>query len=102
MFQFTAPPENLGAQTFIVNFALEDTQAALDFSQKNFVPRLAAKQPIALDFQNIKLLTQGYLHALLYESVRVAWALKTPIFIVNAQPAVRSILELLQNYALGG
>jgi hypothetical protein len=32
----------------------------------------------------------------------VAWALKTPVYILNAQPAVKSTLELLENYALGG
>jgi hypothetical protein len=51
---------------------------------------------------NIPILTQSFLHALLYEPLRVAWALKTEIYVVNTRPAVRSNLELLQNYALGG
>lgn len=64
--------------------------------------RLTSKKSVVLDFRNIPVLTQSFLHALPYEALRVAWALKTDIYVVNARPAVRSNLELLQNYALGG
>jgi len=34
--------------------------------------------------------------------LRLAWARHTEIFVVNADPAVRSTLELVESYALGG
>lgn len=98
--RFDAP--NTEAQKFLIELAVEDTQNALEFAAKHLTPRLLSKKPLVLDFRNIPILTQSFLHALLYEPLRVAWALKTEIYVVNARPAVRSNLELLQNYALGG
>jgi anti-anti-sigma regulatory factor len=86
----------------VIQLAIENTGEALAFAQERLVPRLVGKNPVVLDFRNIPILTQSFLHALLYEPLRVAWALKTEIYVVNAKPAVRSNLELLQNYALGG
>jgi hypothetical protein len=34
--------------------------------------------------------------------VRLAWAKKAPIWVVNTTPAVRAQLELVENYSLGG
>jgi hypothetical protein len=34
--------------------------------------------------------------------VRLAWARKVPLFVVNATPAVRAQLELVESYPLGG
>ncbi len=100
--RFEAPPKGVHAQEYVVQLAVEDTGAALEFAKKHLLPRLTAKEPVVLNFLNIPILTQSFLHALLYEPLRVAWALKTEIYVVNAKPAVQSNLELLQNYALGG
>lgn len=62
--------------------------------------RVLAHQPIALDFRGLELGTQGFLHALLYETVRLAWALDVPVYVMNAEPAVKSGLELVVGYAL--
>lgn len=98
---FAEPPE--GTQKFLVRHSqIEDTRQALQFAQQKLLPRLVERRPVALDFSGIPTCTQSYVHALLYEALRVAWALKTPIYILNAQPAVKSTLELLENYALGG
>ena len=85
-----------------VGFALEDTLRAKQYAQETFLPRLMARKPFALDFRGQDICTQSYLHALLYEPLRVAWAFQIPIFIENAGPAVRSGLAMLENYALGG
>ncbi|HCF62714.1 MAG TPA: hypothetical protein DFS52_32585 [Myxococcales bacterium] len=98
--KFEEPPASV--QRFLVQLAVENTGEALEFAAKHLLPRLMAKQPVGLDFRGIPVLTQSFLHSLLYEPLRVAWALRTEIYIVNAEPAVRSNLELLQNYALGG
>jgi hypothetical protein len=34
--------------------------------------------------------------------VRLAWARTVPLFVVNATPAVRAQLELVESYPLGG
>ncbi|MFY0580417.1 ATP-binding protein [Cystobacter fuscus] len=98
---FEAPPAEV--QRFIVSQSrIEDTVEAQRFSEEKLLPRLFNKQPIALDFMGIPVCTQSYVHALLFEPLRMAWARKAKIYILNAQPAVRSTLELLENYALGG
>jgi hypothetical protein len=98
---FAAPPPQ--AFKVVVRYTqVEDAGQAQRYSEENLLPRLVKKEPVALDFAGIPTCTQSYVHALLYEALRLAWARKTPIYILNAQPAVRSTLELLENYALGG
>jgi hypothetical protein len=79
----------------------QDTIAAAEVSER-LVKRVLEKQPIALDFRNLDICTQSYLHALLFEPLRYAWAAQAPIYVLNAAPGVRSGLELLESYALGG
>jgi hypothetical protein len=94
-----APPD---AFRTMVGVASEDTLAAQEFARSVLEPRLLARQPICLDFQNLRVCTQSFLHALLHESVRLAWARKVPIHVVRATPAVRAQLELVESYSLGG
>ncbi len=98
---FAEPPQ--GTLKFLVRHShVEDTRQALQFSERELLPRLMDRKPVALDFSGIPTCTQSYVHSLLYEALRLAWARKTPIYVLNAQPAVKSTLELLENYALGG
>jgi hypothetical protein len=89
-------------QRFIVRIAAEDTGAAVRFSRENLLPRIMERRAIELDFSDIDICTQSFLHSLLYEPLRIAWALRVPIYVAHIKPGVRSNLELLQNYALGG
>jgi len=95
-----APPPS--AKRFLVSVAAEDTIAAERYSQDVLQPALLRGVPIVLNFSNLPVATQSYLHALLFEVIRLAWAKRVPIFVVGARPAVRSSLELLEQYALGG
>ncbi|RKH48078.1 ATP-binding protein [Corallococcus sicarius] len=98
---FESPPA--GTLKFVVKHThVEDAARAQSFAEEKLVPRLLKREAVALDFVGIPTCTQSYVHALLYEALRLAWARKTPVYILNAQPAVRSTLELLENYALGG
>ncbi len=99
-FTFATPPVDL--RPFLVSYTSENTQAASEFSARELEPRLFRRESVALDFRNIDICTQSYLHALLYAALRVAWARQVPIYVVNAAPAVRSGLEFLESYALGG
>lgn len=89
------------SQRFLVNVAAEDTQAAQRLGEA-ISKILIERKPVLLDFLNITVCTQSFVHALLFQPLRLAWALKIPIHVVNAKPAVRSALELLENYALSG
>jgi anti-sigma regulatory factor (Ser/Thr protein kinase) len=94
-----APPE---ATTFEIQKQAENTPAAIQLAQNEITPRILRREPIVLDFAGLRILTQSYLHSLLFEPLRLAWALRIPIYVRNVEPAVRSNLELLENYALAG
>jgi anti-sigma regulatory factor (Ser/Thr protein kinase) len=87
---------------FLVRQTSEDTVAAQHFASEELESRLLEKQSFILDFRGIEVTTQSYLHALLFEVLRLAWARRIPIYIANAAPAVKSGLDLLESYALGG
>ena len=94
------PPADV--QRILVRVASEDTAAATAFAETVLAPRMMRREPVVLDFATVRVCTQSYLHALLHETVRLAWALKVPVFVVNAAPAVRAQLELVEGYSLGG
>ena len=94
-----APAE---ATTFEIQKQAENTPAAIQLAQQEITPRILRREPIVLDFAGLRILTQSYLHSLLFEPLRLAWALRIPIYVKNVEPAVRSNLELLENYALAG
>jgi anti-sigma regulatory factor (Ser/Thr protein kinase) len=94
-----APAE---ATVFEIQKQAENTPNAIALAQNEITPRILRREPIVLDFSGLRILTQSYLHSLLFEPLRLAWALRTPIYVRNVEPAVRSNLELLENYALAG
>jgi len=98
--RFEAPPQE--ATRILVDVAAEDTVAAQVFSSKVLEPRLMRREAIVPDFRNLRVSTQSFLHALLHESVRLAWALKVPVYVLGAAPAVRAQLEFVEAYSLGG
>lgn len=98
--RFEEPPPEV--QLIIIAVASEDTAEAQKFSAEVLEPRILKKTSVALDFRNIRVCTQSYVHALLHEAVRLAWAKKVPLYITNASRAVRAQLELVENYSLGG
>jgi hypothetical protein len=98
--RFEEPPN--GVTHVIVAFSAGDTAAAQDLSNTVLEPKLLKSESVALDFRNMRVCTQSFLHALLHQSVRLAWARKVPLFVLNATPAVRAQLELVEGYSLGG
>ena len=98
--KFEAPPER--AQRFVVSTFVENNEEALRLAQDRVIPRLLKKEPVALDFINVRVITQSFAHALLFEALRFAWAAQTPLYIVNAQPVVQSALRHVEMYAQSG
>lgn len=91
-----------GTQHVALEGIRESTPDALVVAGRDIEPSLLRREPVELDFANIDLCTQSWLHALLYESIRLAWARRVPIYVVNADPAVQEGLRFLEAYALGG
>lgn len=88
--------------TFAVALFLEDNHKARALATTELIPRIVKSEPVALDFTNVRVCTQSFAHALLYEALRFAWASQTPVYILNATPVVRSALEQVQLYSQGG
>jgi hypothetical protein len=86
----------------LVDIAAEDTVAAHHFVEQQLIPRLMRRESISLDFRNLRVCTQSFLHALLHEAVRLAWARKVPLYVMHAAPTVRAQLEFVEAYSLGG
>jgi hypothetical protein len=70
--RFEDPPAD--AQRMLVQVAAEDTATAVDCAARVLTPRVLKRQPLALHFRGQELFTQSYVHALLYEPLRGAWA----------------------------
>lgn len=98
VLRYDVPPKS----TFeiLVNIAAEDTVKAEELSKNHFIPILTRKEPIVINFINIDLCTQSFIHALLYDALRVAWAMQVPIYVKQASEPVKDSLRLVQMYAL--
>jgi signal transduction histidine kinase len=95
-------PAPQGAATFVVSLFLENNDEAARLAASELIPRLVRKEAVALDFVNVRLCTQSFAHALLYEPLRISWATRTPIHVLNAQPVVRSALQHVEMYSQSG
>ncbi len=98
--RFEEPAPNV--TRLLASVAAEDTASAEKYARETLLPRITNRQSFALDMRHFDILTQSFVHALLYEPIRVAWALRVPIYVVKASTAVQSSLEFLESYALGG
>ncbi|NOU31729.1 MAG: sensor histidine kinase [Polyangiaceae bacterium] len=94
---YEAPPA--AVPRVLVRELLDDT-TTFEARVESYRAGLSAGRPLSLDFSGIAILTQSVLHALLFHSVRVAWAMGTKVYIECASPAVRSGLDYLESYAL--
>ena len=90
------------ARSFVVRYTSENTEQAEKFAREQLEPLILRKKAVVLDFLGMEIATQSYLHALLYDALRLAWAKHSFIYVVNASPSVRSGIELVEAYALGG
>lgn len=87
---------------FAVDHLTENTIEAEQLARDELQRRILARTSVALDFRGIEVCTQSFLHALLYETLRLAWAMQVEVYATNASPAVVSGLKLVENYALAG
>jgi hypothetical protein len=97
-----SPSPDLAAERVELWPLRENTPEATEVARAKIRPALLDGRPVELDFARLDLCTQSWLHALLFEPVRLAWAMRVPLYIVNADPAVYEGLRFLEAYALGG
>jgi hypothetical protein len=100
LLHFEPPPERV--QRYLVNAFVENNEEAQRLVRNQLVPRLVQREPVALDFVNVKIITQSFAHALMFDALRFAWASQTPIYVVGAEPVVRSALAHVEMYSQGG
>ena len=85
---------------FAVVYAAEDTSIAEKYANDNMIPRLLKGENICLNFMNIDIRTQSFLHALLFNVIKIAYANNRSIYIKSASDPVKDGLRFLENYAL--
>lgn len=81
----------------------EDKQAAREIRESTILPALAGGQKVVIDFKKVSSATQSYVHALVGEALK-RYEEKTLDLIEfkNCTPTVRSVIELVVDYSLGG
>lgn len=82
--------------------ARTDTASPLELSWDKASDALKFAEAVGFDFINVRVITQSFAHALLFEALRFAWAAQTPVYVLNAQPVVRSALHHVEMYAQAG
>jgi hypothetical protein len=81
----------------------EDKEEARQIRLERVMPALERGEDVVLDFQKVSYATQSYIHALIGEALQKHGepALKNLEF-KNCSTAVRSVIELVVDYTLGG
>ena len=85
---------------FVINVSAENTIQAEEFAKNELIPRLRNKEPILLNFVQIKICTQSFMHSLLYEAVKYAYEYKVPLYVKNTSPSVHDAIKLVEMYGL--
>ncbi len=96
--RFDVPPPK--SSEFMIDIASENTIQAAEFATTQLVPRIKNNEVLVLNFINMKICTQSYMHALLFEPIRIAHELKVPIFGKGATDTVTDGIHYLESYAL--
>lgn len=96
--RFDIPKENF--MEFVISVAAENTVKAEEFANNEIIPRIKNKQPLILNFTNIPICTQSFMHALIFNAVKIAYELKVPLYAKKATPTIIDSIKLVENYGL--
>lgn len=96
--QYDIQPEN--SIEFIVNIALENTVEAESFGQRQLIPRIEKGEIIVLNFTNMSICTQSFMHALLFKPITTAFEMKVPLYVKGASATIADSIRLIEMYAL--
>ena len=86
-----------------VNGFAEDKDQARELRTSKLLPTLSRNESVILDFVNVQYATQSFIHALIGETLQKYGdrALQMLEF-KHCSPQVRSVIELVVDYSLGG
>lgn len=96
-FKYDLVPAN--AYEFSISHVVENTVEAERFSTKLLIPKIESGIPVVVNFENLKICTQSFMHALLFNALRLACKNQVELYAINASPAVRDGIRLLEIYA---
>jgi hypothetical protein len=81
----------------------EDKDAARSLRLRKLLPALERGDDVRLDFAQVKYATQSYIHSLIGEALqRYGESALDRFEFKNCSPSVRSVIELVVDYSLGG
>jgi hypothetical protein len=81
----------------------EDKDLAKEIRRLKFLPALENNGQVVLDFSKVETATQSFVHALIGEALKqYGEDVLDRIDFRNCSPQLKSIIELVVNYSLGG
>lgn len=81
----------------------ENKDEAKQIRLQKILPALDSSEEVVLDFANVGYATQSYIHALIGEALQKhGESVLTLMEFKNCSPALRSVIELVVDYSLGG
>lgn len=87
----------------IVQSFAEDKDAARIIRKENILPELENGKRICIDFNGIAAATQSFIHALIGEALqKYGEELLDIVEFKNCKPQVKSVIEIVIDYSLGG
>ena len=94
--------ESIKLESDVGGFA-EDKDQAKELRITKIIPALDRGDTVVLDFGGIRYATQSYVHALIGEALRrYGEDLLRRVEFRNCSPQLRSVIELVVDYSLGG
>jgi len=91
-------PEIDGVYVIQVKDFLEDVQQAAQIREAQLVPRVAAGEPVVLDFSGTRFVTQSFVHALLNSLLKKPGSLARVSF-VNCTNSTKEAIQAVAAYA---
>lgn len=86
-----------------LNGFVEDKEQAKQIRLAKILPLLDRGESVVLDFKRVKYATQSYIHALIGEALhKHGEPVLSRLEFKNCVPTVRSVIELVVDYSLGG
>jgi len=86
-----------------VNGFAENKDEARSIRLSRVLPAMTAGEDVILDFRAVRYATQSYVHALIGEALqKLGEHALDHIEFKNCSPQVRSVIELVVDYSLGG
>lgn len=95
--------ENIPASVLKIKLSIanESTVEAEKYSKKYLIPNIEKGKELCLDFSGFKITTQSFLHAILFNALKLAYERNVQIYAINMSSAVKDCILLLEWYTLG-